>query len=196
MALLRRFDLSLFVLFLLAMFLLSCQIRADDEKEQLLQDLNKYRASLNLSALKENDNADCLADQLAQQYKSQPCSNTTGADTVPGTETQFSNYPDLLAHCKLNTTDTRDGQIMPACVPGLVPSQVLSNYTKTQYNSYLNDSQYTGSGIGSEGNWIVVVLTTDTSSGNFAPATSLAPKIDVTCSLLTLLLGFCLLLVS
>ncbi|XP_043722401.1 uncharacterized GPI-anchored protein At5g19250-like [Telopea speciosissima] len=192
----RRLHISTFVLLVFAIFSLSHPIRATDEKGQLLQDLNKYRASLNLSTLKENKNADCFADQMAQQYKSQPCTNTTGSDTVPGTETQFSNYPDLLANCNLNTTDTRDGMVMPACVPNLDPSLVLSNYTESQYNGYLNDSKYTEAGISSEGNWVVVVLTTDTSGGNFAPETSLAPKIGVTCTSLSLLLGFFLVLVS
>ncbi|XP_042488449.1 uncharacterized GPI-anchored protein At5g19250-like [Macadamia integrifolia] len=191
-----RFHISHFVLLILAIFSLSHPVRATDEKAQLLQDLNKYRSSLSLSALKENSNADCFADQIAKQYKSQPCSNTTGADTVPGTETQFSNYPDLLANCNLNTTNTRDGTVMPACVPNLDPSLVLTNYTETQYNGYLNDSKYTGAGINSEGNWMVVVLTTDTAGGSFAPETSLAPKIGVTCTSLTLLLGFFLVLVS
>ncbi|KAJ4955352.1 hypothetical protein NE237_012135 [Protea cynaroides] len=196
MAPLLRFRLWLVLLLLHAILLFSHSIRADDEKAQLLQGLDRYRASIKLSSLKENDKADCFADQLAQQFKSQPCTNTTGADTVPGTEIQLSNYPDLLAHCHLNTTNTRDGMIMPACVPNLVPSLVLSNYTESQYSGFVNDSTYTGAGIGSAGNWIVVVLTTDTPGGSFVSATSLAPKIGVTFPLLTLFLGIPLVLMS
>ncbi|XP_043724329.1 uncharacterized GPI-anchored protein At3g06035-like isoform X2 [Telopea speciosissima] len=191
-----RFRLSLVGLLLHAILLFSHSVRADGEEEQLLEGLNRYRTSLKLPALKENDNADCFADQLAEQYKSMPCTNTTGANTVPGTETQLSNYPDLLAKCQLNTTNTKDGMIMPACVPDLVPSLVLSNYTDSQYSGYLNDSKYTGAGIGSEGNWIVVVLNTDTPAGSFESITSLAPKIGVIYPLLTLFLGFFLVLVS
>ncbi|OIV95011.1 hypothetical protein TanjilG_22208 [Lupinus angustifolius] len=61
---------------------------------------------------------------------------------------------------------------MPACVPGLTPTIVLSNFTKSLYSANLNDSKYTGIGIGKEDNWIVVVLTTNTSQGSFSPATN------------------------
>ncbi|XP_027364224.1 uncharacterized GPI-anchored protein At3g06035-like [Abrus precatorius] len=144
----------------------------DDEKDSLYQGLNKYRASLNLKALTKNENADCLADKIADQFKKQPCTNTTGANTVPGTEPQFSNYPDLLTKCHLAISNTRDGIVMPACVPDLVPSLVLTNFTKSLYSDSLNDTKYTGIGIGSEDNWIVVVLTTNTPAGSFAPYTS------------------------
>ncbi|KAG5033033.1 hypothetical protein JHK85_017015 [Glycine max] len=69
-----------------------------------------------------NHNADCLAEKLANQFKKQPCASTTGANTVPGTEPQFSNYSDLLSKCHLPISNTRDGNVMPAYVPGLLPS--------------------------------------------------------------------------
>lgn len=59
---------------------------------------------------------------------------------------------------------------MPACVPGLDPSLVLANFTQSLYSSNLNDTKYTGIGVGSEGNWIVTVLTTNTPEGSFVPA--------------------------
>ncbi|XP_042516129.1 uncharacterized GPI-anchored protein At3g06035-like [Macadamia integrifolia] len=195
MAALLRFCFSVVVLLLHAILLFSHSVRADDEVEELLQGLNRYRASSKLPTLKENDNADCFADQLAEEMKSKPCTNTTGSNTVPGTEPQFSNYPDLLAKCHLNTTNTKDGVIMPACVPDLESSLVLSNYTESHYSGYLNDSTYTGAGIGSEGNWIVVVLTTNTPGGNFASETSLGHKNSAICPLLTLFLGFIFVLV-
>jgi hypothetical protein len=67
---------------------------------------------------------------------------------------------------------TEDGQVMPACVLGLVPVVVLANYTKSQYNRFLNDSQFSGAGIASEGDWVVVVLSTSTGSGDYSPALS------------------------
>jgi len=144
-----------------------------------------------LKTLTKNKNADCLADKIADQFKKQPCTNTTGASTVPGTEPQFSNYPNLLAKCQLAISDTRDGAVMPACVPGLTSSLVLANFTKSLYSQNLNDTQYTGIGIGSEDNWIVVVLTTDTPTGNFAPyssnAANLISKVGmIYCSILLL----------
>lgn len=62
---------------------------------------------------------------------------------------------------------------MPACVPNLVPSLVLSNYTQSAlYSGSLNNTKYTGIGIGSEKNWIVAILTTSTPEGGYAPASS------------------------
>ncbi|KAK4388538.1 putative GPI-anchored protein [Sesamum angolense] len=143
-----------------------------DKEDNLLQGINQYRASLNLTALTKNDRAGCLADEIADQFKNQPCTNTTGSNTVPGTEPQYSDYPKLLAKCHLNVTTTRDGQIMPACVPNLDSGLVLSNFTKSQYSGYLNGTQYTGIGIGSEDNWIVVVLTTSTPEGDYSPGSN------------------------
>ncbi|KAB2012087.1 hypothetical protein ERO13_D09G054300v2 [Gossypium hirsutum] len=176
--------LSLFFSLLLLSFLsLNSLVSCDtDEEDNLLKGINNYRASLNLTILKKNDNAECLADELADQFKNQPCTNSTGANTVPGTEPQFANYPNLLAKCHLNVSNTRDGAVMPACVPNLVPNLVLTNFTQSQYNDNLNDTKYTGVGIGSDGDWIVVVLTTGTPEGSYSPATgaaSVASKIGI-----------------
>jgi hypothetical protein len=51
---------------------------------------------------------------------------------------------------------------------------VLSNYTHSDiYAKFLNNSKYTGVGLGSEHDWMVLVLTTNTTTGTFAAATSL-----------------------
>ncbi|XP_059632546.1 uncharacterized GPI-anchored protein At3g06035-like [Cornus florida] len=168
-------------------------VKCDDEEENLLQGINIYRASLNLTALTKNEKAECLAEKMADQFQNQPCTNTTGSNTVPGTEPQFANYPILLAKCDLNVTSTRDGTIMPACVPNRVPSLVLTNFTQSQYSNFLNDSKYTGAGIGSEDNWIVVVLTTNTPGGSFVEAAnsgSSASKLGPIHYLPVLLMGF------
>jgi len=162
-----------------------------DEEDDLYQQINDYRKSLNLTSLTKNENANCFADEIADQFKNQPCTNTTGANTVPGTEPQLSNYPNLLNKCHLNVSNTRDGAVMPACVPGLVPSVVLTNFTQSLYSGNLNDSKFTGIGIGSEDNWIVVVLTTSTPEGSFVPETAnganLISKIGlIYCSMLLL----------
>ncbi|KAL9232829.1 hypothetical protein vseg_007894 [Gypsophila vaccaria] len=147
-------------------------VKSDDEEDNLLQGINKYRTSLNLTTLTKNENAACLAEQIAEQFKGRPCTNTTGSNTVPGTEDQFPNYPDFLSHCHLNLTDTKDGEVMPACVPKLDPSLVLTNFTKSQYSGYLNQSTFTGVGISSEGDWIIVVLSSGSSGGSFEDAKS------------------------
>ncbi|KAG9134410.1 hypothetical protein Leryth_027598 [Lithospermum erythrorhizon] len=166
-----------------------------DNEDTLLQGINKYRTSLNLSALTENDKAECLADEMADQFQDQPCTNTTGSNTVRGNEPQFANYPRLLAKCDLNVTNTRDGKILPVCVPKLDPTLVLSNYTLSQYSQYLNDTSFTGIGIGHEDDWMVVVLTTSTPEGSFVPANgngvaNLAIKFGPISDYLVLLFGF------
>lgn len=124
-----------------------------------------------MSALTQNDKTECLAEEIVDQLQDQPCTYTTGAN-VPGVVPQFSDYPKLLARCKLNVTTTRDGAIMPACVPDLVQDNVLSNYTHSLYSGSLNDSKYTGIGIGLDDDWIVVIFTTNTSTGGFGVGSS------------------------
>ncbi|XP_028782189.1 uncharacterized GPI-anchored protein At3g06035-like isoform X2 [Neltuma alba] len=185
---------SLFLSLLLSSILFLGHPVLSDDEDKLYQGINEYRKTLKLTTLTKNDNAECLADELADQFKNQPCTNATGANTVPGTEPQFPNYPNLLAKCHLNVSDTRDGAVMPACVPGLDPSLVLTNFTKSLYSQNLNDTKYTGIGIGSDNDWIVVVLTTSTAEGSYARATSNgADMISKTglmyCSMLLLALG-------
>ncbi|KAI3948098.1 hypothetical protein MKX01_014697 [Papaver californicum] len=192
-----RFQHFLLVL-LPVILLLSYTVKSDnDEEENLLKNINSYRASLNLTAFTENDKAECLADKFADQFKKQPCTNTTGSFTVPGTEPQFTNYPQLLAKCQLNINDTRNGVIMPVCVPRLDPTLVLTNFTQSQYSAYLNDTKYTGVGVGSKDDWIVMVLTTNSPGGAFTASGSaaLAPNKGLKFLLISLL-GFFLVLCS
>ncbi|GAB2220143.1 hypothetical protein Droror1_Dr00007786 [Drosera rotundifolia] len=158
---------SRLLLLCLSILALAHRAQCADETANLLQGINSYRASLNLTAFGKNDNAACFAQELADQFKDLTCTNTSGPNTILGTEDQLPNYPQLLSHCHLNISNTRDGAIMPACVPNLVPGIVLTNFTESQYTLYLNDSKYTAAGVGSDGNWIVVVLSTNTSSGSF-----------------------------
>ncbi|CAA7399967.1 unnamed protein product [Spirodela intermedia] len=161
---------SSLILFLVAVSVASFfgAARSDDADEQLLRDINSYRASLNLSVLTENENADCLADEIANKFEGQPCTNSTGSNAILGSEGPIPDYPTLLSRCKLDISVTKDAAILPACVPGLVPSIVLTNFTKSQYNQQLNDSRYVGAGVASEGNWVVVVLSTATPQGNLS----------------------------
>ena len=92
--------------------------------------------------------------------------------------------------------NTLDGKILPICVPKLDPTAVLSNYTNSQYAKYLNDSSYTGAGIGSEENWMVVVLSTNTSIGSFSGAASLIANISMSNYLVVLFFGLLVISVS
>lgn len=142
----------------------------------------------------KNGKADCLADKIADEIEDQPC--TTGANIVPSTQTQLSNYPKHLDKCKINASTTTDGVILPVCVPKLVPTLVLTNYTHTSYAKYLNNSKYTGVGVGSEDDWMVVVLSTNTPAGSFSRAVSLVSHMGFGPHLVTFVLGLSLFLLS
>ena len=115
---------------------------------------------------------------------------------APGNKPNFTNFDKLLDKCDINGNNTLDGVILPVCVPKLDPTAVLSNYTNSQYAKYLNDSSYTGAGIGSEENWMVVVLSTNTSTGSFSGAASLIANISMSNNLVALFFGLLVISVS
>ncbi|KAF8388048.1 hypothetical protein HHK36_026714 [Tetracentron sinense] len=196
-----RLHISLFVLSL-AILLLSHPVKCDDEDDKLLDDINNYRTSLKLSVLADNDNADCIAEEIADQLKKQPCTKSTGANSAPGTELQFSNFIPQLDKCHLNITSTKDGIILSVCVPELEQDRdrdlVLSNFTHTKHSRYLNSTKYSGAGIGSEEDWIVVILTTNTPHGSFESENGAIPvsKVGLTYLLLSFMSVFFLILVN
>ncbi|PIA44814.1 hypothetical protein AQUCO_01700425v1 [Aquilegia coerulea] len=159
----------LLIMLVQALLMFSSPVTCDDEEERLLQRINSYRLSLRLSALAENDNADCLADEIADQLEDRPCPTTINSSTP---EAQFSNYPKPLEHCHLSMNNTRDGAILLSCIPGQPKSLTVFNFTDPQYTRYLNKSKFIGAGIGSEDEWIVVVLTTNTPGGSFVASSA------------------------
>ncbi|XP_050224972.1 uncharacterized GPI-anchored protein At3g06035-like [Mercurialis annua] len=177
-----KFNLVVFLLFH-AVFLLPSPVLSDDKEDSVLQGINSYRTSLKLPTLTKNDKAECLADEIADKLEDQPCT-TAGANSV-----QLSNYPELLSKCGIDVNNTRDGAVLPVCVPKLVPTLVLTNYTHSPYGKYVNDSRFTGAGLGSEDDWMVLVLSTNNPSGSFAGANSLVSKIGLGHCLMSLLLG-------
>lgn len=86
---------------------------------------------------------------------------------------QIDDYPDLLSKCGIDVNHTNEGVALPVCVPHLVPTLLLTNYTRTSYARFINASRFSGAGLGHEDDWMVVVLTTSTPRGDFAGATSL-----------------------
>ncbi|CAB4315592.1 unnamed protein product [Prunus armeniaca] len=199
MASLIRLSFFFFVLFH-AFLLLSPFVHGSDEDEDnLLQGINSYRRSLNLPVLVKNDNAGCLADRIADDIEDLPCSSpTNGANILPSSQSPLANLPKHLRKCKIDANSTQDGVILPVCVPKLVPTLVLTNYTHSpKYAKYLNDSRFSGVGVGSEDNWAVVVLASSNPSGNFANAAgSLVSMFSFGHYLVFLLLGVSLILVS
>ncbi|WCJ43169.1 hypothetical protein M5689_023929 [Euphorbia peplus] len=153
----------LLLLLLIAIFLLASPVYSDDEDEDLLKSLNTHRAFMGLPILTENDEAACVADKVAHKLeKQQTC------------QTNFKPYqlnPDtdnILSKCDINVNHTKHTVILPVCVPDLDLIEVFTNYTKTKFIKYLNNSNYAQAGISSEGDWMVVVLGTNSANGDFA----------------------------
>ncbi|KAL5783650.1 hypothetical protein ACOSP7_008679 [Xanthoceras sorbifolium] len=146
-----------------AVFLLPHFANCADDEDNLLQGLNSYRTSLSLPTLTKNKNAECLADKIAEELEDQPC---TAASTVNAP--QLANYNHLIEKCNIDINSTTDSAIMPVCVHKLVPTLVLTNYTHSpRYAKQLNNSKFTGAGVGSEDDWMVVILTVNTPAGSF-----------------------------
>jgi len=117
-----------------------------------------------------------LADEVAEDIEKMPCENVNQfyPSTVSGGGNV--NIPNLRKHiekCHINISTTSDGVILPVCVFKLEPTIVLSNYTHSdRYAQFLNNSKYTGAGLGSENDWMVLVLTTNTVSGSFSASSA------------------------
>lgn len=179
------FDFSLF-------FLSNFIYNFADEEDDLLQGLNSYRHSLNLPALVKNKNAGCLADEIADKFEHEPCSSPKASSPV-----LLDDYPEILSKCGIDINHTAEGVVLPTCVPDLVPTLLLTNYTRSRtYSKYANDSRFTGAGLGQEEDWMVVVLTTSTPGGDFAAAIGLVSKVGLGHCLATLLLGMLVYLVN
>ncbi|GAB2287339.1 hypothetical protein Dimus_021718 [Dionaea muscipula] len=175
-------QLAILVLFINACLLLPHRVLCDhhvhaDVEDQLLQGLNSFRtAASKVPPLSKHKNAHCLAETVADKFEGRPCSPASTANAIPGTGSPqlAADYPKMLDKCGINATTVREGIILPVCVPKLVPTLVLTNYTHSPYAKYINDSMYTGAGIESEDDWMVVVLATSTQGGSFASAAAAA----------------------
>ncbi|KAL5566101.1 hypothetical protein UlMin_029265 [Ulmus minor] len=185
-------SLSLFVLacaFLLPSSPVLCDGVAEDA---FLDTINYYRQSQKVSALTKNEKAGCLAEEFAEELDDKSCSTAYDfakdpAHSVP----KAVDYEELLKSCDIDLNTTKDGIILPMCIPRIVASIVLNNYTNSVYGKHLNDSKYTGAGVGSQDDWIVVVLSTNKQSGSFSGAvSSLALGMVQHCSEIVLFLGF------
>ncbi|KAF6162820.1 hypothetical protein GIB67_029089 [Kingdonia uniflora] len=182
-----------YCLLLLVLLFLTHPLKSDDENK-LFNAINNYRVTSNVPALIKNKNAECLADEIAEQLEDQPCIAPIGVKAAPAVETQFSNYPKPMTKCGLNLTSTRDGLIMPACFPDDHDdtSMVISSFVSSRYSRFLNATNFTGAGVGKEGDWVVVVLSTSTPMGNFESNNAVVAIIGLIPVLLCLFVAFAL----
>jgi len=118
--------------------------------------------------------AECVAALVADEIKKTPCENVNQFyEGASGGASNIPNLKKLIKKCHTNINSTTDGVILPVCVPKLEPTIVLLNYTRSdRFAQYLNNSKYTGAGLGSEDDWMVLVLTTNTATGNFASSST------------------------
>ncbi|KAL5566102.1 hypothetical protein UlMin_029266 [Ulmus minor] len=169
-----KLSLSLFVLsyaFLLPSSPVLCNIGED----ALLDTLNDYRHSQKLPTLVKKDKAACLAGEIADELDDdQRCSKADEFTKDPTSSVPKAvNYKKRLDYCDIDHNTTTDGIILPMCTTKLIGNLFYNKYNNSAYKKYLNDSKYTGAGVGIEGKWIVVVLTTVKKSGSFSGAVSL-----------------------
>ncbi|KAJ0526278.1 hypothetical protein HanHA300_Chr09g0321371 [Helianthus annuus] len=131
-----------------------------------------------------------MADQIANALEHKACSTMAGPSIITSTRPRYANYPDIVKKCDIDINTTTDGVILPVCVPKRVPTLVLTNYTQSSYANYLNNSRYSGVGIGKENDWVVVVLATNTPAGTFsnvaAPRLGLIARMSLSMVVLTL----------
>ncbi|KAL5061007.1 hypothetical protein RYX36_032611 [Vicia faba] len=171
------FKLNLLLLASLCAFLLlSNPAHCSDKVDSVLKGINSYRETKNVAPLNKNDKASCLADEVAEEIQDTPCEKVSQyyPTSGPGGNQRIPNLQRHIDKCDINMNTTTDGVILPVCVPKLEPTVVLSNYTHNDiYAKFLNNSKYTGVGLNSEDDWMVLVLTTTTPTGTFSAATSL-----------------------
>ncbi|KAL5566103.1 hypothetical protein UlMin_029267 [Ulmus minor] len=168
-----KLSLSLFVLSC-AFLLLSSPVHCSIAKD-LIEDLKEYRESQQLPILTKNDKAACLAGEIADDLDdNQPCSKADDFTNDPASSVPKAvDYDKHLKTCQIDRNTTKDGIILPVCTPKLVGNLFYNTYNSSAYKKYFNDSNYTGVGVGSEDEWIVVVLSTDKQTGSFSGAVSL-----------------------
>ncbi|KAK7391987.1 hypothetical protein VNO78_20413 [Psophocarpus tetragonolobus] len=154
--------------------LLPSPVVCDDTEKDLLRDINTYRKVFNLPVLDEREKASCLAEEIAEDLEKTKCEDFRDYYPLPGYTSKIPNFQKNVEKCKININTTREGVVMPVCVPDLDSDNLFSNYTKSnRYTKYLNNSKYKIAGIGSEEDWMVIIISTNTSSGDFSSATSL-----------------------
>ncbi|KAE8679294.1 hypothetical protein F3Y22_tig00111402pilonHSYRG01156 [Hibiscus syriacus] len=102
---------------------------------------------------------------------------------------QTIDYPKAISKCNIDANTTSDVVVVPVCVPHLVPTLVLTNFTRTQYSRFINDSSFTGIGLSSEDDWMVVVLASNSPTGSLANGAYSYGKLGLSYFMVFLLVG-------
>ncbi|KAK7284339.1 hypothetical protein RJT34_19084 [Clitoria ternatea] len=193
------------VLLLVALFFaflfISNPVHCNDKEDSVLEGINSFRQIKNLSSLNQVPKATCFANQVAEEIEGMPCEtfNQSSLEPSPGGNPKMLNLQKHIDKCDIknvNLSSSSDGLealILPVCVSKLEPTVVLSYYTNSDYYAqFLNNSKYTGVGLGTEDDWMVLLLlTTDTTTRCFSAA---IPRF--TNSIEFLLLPFLLVLIN
>ena len=144
---------------------------------QVLQGINDYRLTSNLSSLASNPGAQCVAKKMLNIYQGTGCSNSTGLDTTPGQQPEDPNYMTYLSSCNVNVKSVVQGIVLPTCVSSTASSSVslavpyaVSNYTHDVASSGVNSSIYVSARIAStsDNKWFVLILATNASDGDYS----------------------------
>lgn len=146
-----------------------CFFLTKELEDTLFRDINVFRTSSikQLSAFQRIKKADCFADKVAGSLLDEPCSRAEDFENQPGMVPKLPDYKKLFKKCHININNTKDGIILPTCIPKVNESLVLADYTKSDYKYYLRSRHYTRIGIGSKDQWVVVVVTTPSPQGSF-----------------------------
>jgi len=140
----------------------------------LLHDINTYRKPLNLPILEEKYKASCLAINIAYDLEDRHCEYFHDFHPI---NPEIPNFQRSVKKCDININTTRDGVIMPVCVPQMHGDDLFSNYTKNNhFTPYLNNSKYTIAGVGHDLDKMVLIIGTNTASGDFSSASYLLSK--------------------
>ncbi|ESW16733.1 hypothetical protein PHAVU_007G180700 [Phaseolus vulgaris] len=168
-----KIGLHLLIASLVAFHLLPSPVACDDEGKNLLHDVNIYRKVMNLPVLDESAKASCLAEEIAEDLADMHCETFRDYYPTPGNNSKIPNFQKNLAKCSIEINTTTDGVIMPLCVPKLNHDVLFSNYTKSnRFTKYLNNSKYNIAGVGTEDDWMVFIVGTNSSSANFSSSSS------------------------
>ncbi|QCE07356.1 hypothetical protein DEO72_LG9g2375 [Vigna unguiculata] len=189
------FNVGLYLLIasLVVFHMIPSPVACDDKEKDLLRDINTYRKVLNLPVLDENKKASCLAEEIADDLEHAHCEDFRDYYPTPGNNSKIPNFQKNIDKCNININATAEGVIMPLCVPKLSLDDLFSNYTKSnRFTKYLNSSKYKSAGVGSEDDWMVFIVSTNTSSGDFSfsSASSLLPHFLMLAFFFTTLLLF------